>query len=380
MRLIPITILFFLLACNSDKKSPPSKIEKSAELGISHAGGFSISIFDNGIKRIEVTSPWPNSDDVFSYALIPRDRIELAQSLSFEANAIIPIPVERVIVTSTTHIPALEALGVEHSLIGFPETRYISSAKTRHLIEQGKVAELGSNESLNTEITIALEPDLVVGFGIDNKNSAYGSIESTGIPVVYNGDWTEESPLGKAEWIKFFAPFFDLETRADSIFKAIESDYLESVKLAKSVQTSPSVLSGALYKDIWYLPAGDSWAAKFMKDANANYLWGHTEGTGSLSLSLETVLSEANNADIWISPSQYSSYEELEDANDHYLIFKAFKERKVYTFARTKGVTGGLLYYELAPNRPDIVLRDLIHIFHPQLLPEYQPYFFKPLE
>ncbi len=380
MRLIPITILFFILACKSDKKSPQSKSEQPAELQISHASGFSISNFDSGIKRIEVTSPWPNSDDTFSYALIPRDRIELAQSLPFDANAIIPIPVERVIVTSTTHIPALEALGVEHSLIGFPETRYISSAKTRQRIEQGKVAELGSNESLNTEITIALEPDLVVGFGIDNQNRAYGSIQSTGIPVVYNGDWTEESPLGKAEWIKFFAPFFDLETKANSIFNAIESDYLESVKLAKSVQTSPSVLSGALYKDIWYLPAGDSWAAKFMKDANANYLWEHTEGTGSLSLSLETVLSEANNADIWISPSQYSSYTEMEDANEHYLVFRAFKERKVYTFARTKGETGGLLYYELAPNRPDLVLRDLIHIFHPQLLPEHQPYFFKPLE
>ena len=301
-------------------------------------------------------------------------------SVPFEADAIIPIPVERIIVTSTTHIPALEALGVEHTLVGFPETRYISSPKTRRCIDQGKVAELGANESLNTEISISLDPDLVVGFGIDNQNKAYRSIESTGIPVVYNGDWTEESPLGKAEWIKFFAPFFELESKADSIFNSIEANYLASVKLAKSAQKQPSVLSGALYKDIWYLPAGESWAAQFIKDANADYLWGHTKGTGSLSLSLETVLTQADNAEFWISPSQYSTYYEMEKANDHYLIFNAFKKRNIYTFARTRGETGGLLYYELAPNRPDIVLRDLIHIFHPQLLPDYQLYFFKPLE
>ena len=380
MRLLFLLTLVIITSCKREKDISTGQSQLNQKDVVSYATGFHISQLDNGIKTIKISSPWPNSESGFVYALIPRDRFGEVKSLAGKVDAVIPIPVERLIVTSTTHVPALEALGVEQKLVGFPETKYISSPKTRTRIEKGKVAELGSNELLNTEMTIALEPDLVVGFGIDGQNKAYRAIESTGIPVVYNGDWTEETPLGKAEWIKFFAPFFGLEARADSIFRAIELNYVESKKLAQSNRQRPTVLSGALYKDVWFLPAGDSWAAKFIADANADYLWKDTEGTGSLNLSLETVLNMADSADFWISPSQFTSYQEMMEANMHYLSFKPFKERKVYTFARTRGATGGLLYYELAPSRPDIVLRDLIYIFHPDLIPDYEPYFFKPLE
>jgi iron complex transport system substrate-binding protein len=109
-------------------------------------------------------------------------------------------------------------------------------------------------------------------------------------------------------------------------------------------------------------------------------LWSDTTGTGSLSLSFESVLEKAQNADFWINTSQFTTYQELDNDNAHYSQFKAYKDKKAYTFSLTKGETGGLLYYELAPNRPDIVLKDLIHIVHPELLPNHQPFFFKPLE
>ena len=176
--------------------------------------------------------------------------------------------------------------------------------------------------------------------------------------------------MGKAEWIKFFAVLFGLEEKADLIFQQIESDYLATKKLAQTAKARPTVLSGALYKDVWYLPAGRSWAARFIDDANANYLWSDSEGTGSLSLSLEAVLDLGTEADFWISPSRFISYEEMIIADEHYRRFKAFKTKKLYTFARSKGATGGLIYYEMAPGRPDLVLRDLIHIFHPELLPD----------
>ncbi|MGI9546673.1 MAG: ABC transporter substrate-binding protein, partial [Flavobacteriaceae bacterium] len=277
MRLVLLLTLLIITGCKKEKDISSGQSQETGKNNVSYATGFQISELENGIKLIRINSPWPNSEAGFVYALIPRTQLDEARSLPEEVDAVIPIPVERLIVTSTTHIPVLEAIGIEKKLIGFPETRYISSPKTRNRIHKGEVAELGSNEFLNTEITIALEPDLVVGFGIDGKNKAYKAIESTGIPVVYNGDWTEETPLGKAEWIKFFAPFFELETKADSIFKTVELSYIKFKKLAQSSQQMPTVLSGALYKDVWYLPAGESWAAKFIEDANADYLWKDTE-------------------------------------------------------------------------------------------------------
>ena len=273
----------------------------------------------------------------------------------------------------------MEALGVIDKLVGFPDTKYISSKETRKRIDKGLVKELGNNESINTEMAIALHPEVVFGFSINSQNKAYETLERSNIPVVYNGDWTEETPLGKAEWIKFFAPFFLKEQTADSIFREISDSYNTAKELAKKAKKQPTVLSGALYKDVWYLPAGKSWAAKFLADANANYPWSHTDQSGSLNLSIESVLDQGRNTEFWISPSQFTSYQEMEDASMHYRQFEAFKTKNIYTFAKTKGVTGGLLYYELAPNRPDLVLRDLIHIFHPDLLPEHELFFFKPL-
>ncbi|MBT8321777.1 MAG: ABC transporter substrate-binding protein, partial [Eudoraea sp.] len=178
----------------------------------------------------------------------------------------------------------------------------------------------------------------------------------------------------------FYAPFFGRENEANKTFTGIETAYQEARALAKKATRKPSALSGALYKDVWYLPAGDSWAAQFLEDAGANYLWKETPGTGSLSLSVEAVLERGRDAAIWVSPSQYTGYAEMAEGSRHYSQFRAFEEKKVYTFARTKGPTGGLLYYELAPAKPHEVLLDLIAIFHPELLPERELYFFKPLE
>jgi len=198
--------------------------------------------------------------------------------------------------------------------------------------------------------------------------------------VVYNGDWAEKTPLGKAEWIKFFAPFFQLEKEGNRIFKEIETAYQHAKDLASKASKRPTVMSGALYKDVWYLPGGSSWAAQFIKDANAAYLWANSDETGSLSLSWEAVLATAKEADFWVSPSQFTSYYDMSLNSEHYRQFNPFKTNNIYTFSKTTGATGGLLFYELAPQRPDLVLRDMIHIFHPELLPEYEPYFFKPLD
>ena len=374
--------LFLLLVICSCKESneKPLQISTQESNAISHANGFSIEKSDSGITVVKVSSPWPDATRELVYALVPREKLT-AVSLNRDAyDAIIPIPVNSLVVTSTTHIPALETIGVADRLVGFPDTRYISSPFTRKRVDNGQITDIGRNEAINTEMTLELKPEVIFGFSINGENATYQTLKQAGIPTVYVGDWTEDSPLGKAEWIKFYAPFFEMEKLADKEFGIIENAYQQAQELAKRASDKPSAISGALYKDIWYLPAGESWAAQFLEDAGADYLWKDTPGTGSLSLSVEAVLERGRDAAVWVSPSQYISYNEMNEGSRHYKEFKAFKEKQVYTFARTKGPTGGLLYYELAPGKPHEVLLDLIAIFHPELLPERELYFFKPLE
>ena len=154
-------------------------------------------------------------------------------------DGIIMLPIEKMVVTSTTHIPALELLNVENTLVGFPGTNYVSSEKVRARIDNKQIRELGKNEGINTEVLLDLKPNLVIGFGIDGNNKTFETIKKSGIPVIYNGDWVEGSPLAKAEWINFFGVLFNKEKEADSIFNTIEKNYLEAKLLAKQVKNQP---------------------------------------------------------------------------------------------------------------------------------------------
>ena len=307
-----------------------------------------------------------------------KDKDDFSSEETFDA--VIEVPVNNLIVTSTTHIPSLEMLNEVVKLIGFPNLDYISSKPVRQRINANKITEIGNNESVNTETVINLQPDVLIGFAVNGSNKSFTTLERAGIKVAYNGDWTETSPLGKAEWIKFFGAFFDKSAEADQIFKTIEKSYLEVKSLALNATKQPTVLSGAMWKDTWYLPQGNSWAANFLTDANANYLWKDSKGTGSLALNIESVLEKAQNADFWIGPGQFSNYQQMVDVSRAYTQFNAFQNKQVYSFSSLKGETGGVIYYELAPNRPDLVLKDLVKILHPDLLPDWELYFFRALE
>ncbi|WP_121666700.1 ABC transporter substrate-binding protein [Mesonia aquimarina] len=375
-----IIILFsciFIVACNQKNKHEKSvSTAEGKKTSINYAEGFTITDFGD-YKIINVPSPWPKAEKKFTYLLAEKNA-EIPDDVNYDQK--VTIPVQKIVVTSTTHIPSLESLGVENTLVGFPNLDYISSEKTRKLITEGEIQELGENESINTEVLLNLQPDVVIGFAVESGNKTFQTINKSGIPVIYNSDWTEADPLGKAEWIKFFGAFYGKEKLADKIFEEIENEYNSAKKLAEKAQKKPSVLSGAMYKDVWYLPHGKSWQAQFIADANASYLYKKTDGNGSLSLAFESVLVKAKQADYWIAPGAFTSYEAMKNASEHYAKFDAFQQKKIYSYAGVTGETGGVLFYELAPNRPDLVLKDLIKIFHPELLENYQPTFFKPLD
>ncbi|PNQ72516.1 ABC transporter substrate-binding protein [Hanstruepera neustonica] len=376
-KLFSLLILILLFNCKEDKGTtrelPP--LSYTSE----NARGFDIQTNEN-YAILSIKNPWPKADKTFRYALIPRENLATITLNKDEFDGIISTPVKKIVVTSTTHIPALELLNVEKTLVGFPGTNYVSSKKTRALIDSGNIRELGKNDGINTEVLLELQPEVVVGFGIDGNNKTFETIKKSGIPILYNGDWVEETPLAKAEWIKFFGVLFNKSQKADSIYNNIKKDYFDAKQLASKVKKSPTVLSGALHKDVWYLPSGTSPEAQLLKDANVNYLWKDVTGEGSLALNFEAVFSKAKQADIWLSPSYYNSLKALKDANEHYIEFSAFKNKHVYSFVNTAGPTGGVTYYEEGTSRPDLVLKDIIKICHPELLPEYKTHFFKPLQ
>ena len=368
-----IVIPFFFLQCKKET-TQTLELETGKEL-ISEAEGLSIKEFSN-FTLVTVTNTFPEATETYSYVLHKKG-IQVPDSLAELTK--IEIPIQKIIVTSTTHIPSLEMLDEEKTLKAFPNTNYISSEITRKLIDKGDVREIGNNQSLNTEVILDIQPDVIVGFSVDGDMKTYKNLERNGQKIILNSDWTEKTPLGKAEWIKFFGALYDKKEKANAEFETIEESYNKALKLAQKAEIKPTIFAGAIYEDQWFLPQGDSWAALFLKEANGNYLWSDTEGTGSLALSFETVLDKAKDADFWIGPGQFTSIEEILKDNKNYAHFKAVETKNIYSFSTKKGKTGGIIYYELAPNRPDLVIQDLIKILHPELLPDYQLYFFEKL-
>ncbi|KOY52534.1 ABC transporter substrate-binding protein [Polaribacter dokdonensis] len=368
-----IALLSILISsCKKETKKNTSNLESS--ISIKYAKGFSLKVED-GVKKLIINAPYQNTNKTFEY-IISSESLESKRKINH-----IYVPISKMVITSTTHVPMVELLGEENSIAGFPYAKYVSSEKTRALIDDGKIKEIGKESSLNTEILLDLQPDLVVGYSVSSADKSLTTIEKSGIPVIYNGDWLEETPLGRAEWIKFFGVLYNKEKEADSIFNIIEKNYLNARALASKTEKQPTILSGAIMnKDIWNLPAGDSFVAQFLKDANLNYLWQNTEGKGSLSLSFESIFDKGANADFWIAPGYFSSKEQMLQNNQIYQQFDAFKEDKIYTPSTKKGATGGIIYYELAPTRPDLVLKDLIKITNPDLLKNYELTFFEKMQ
>jgi iron complex transport system substrate-binding protein len=204
-------------------------------------------------------------------------------------------------------------------------------------------------------------------------------LQRTGVPVLLNADFLETSPLGRAEWVKFTAALLNREREGDSIFQQIVHRYDSLKGLAGGVQERPQVFSGIVYGDVWYMPGGKSWAAQFLADAGADYLWRETESAGSLPLPFEGVYARAHQAPFWINVADTRSLAALAAADNRYRRFRAWQQGQVYTYTNKTNPGGGLEYLELGYARPDLVLADLIKILHPELLPDCSLYFYQRL-
>ena len=377
-------ISFFLLTtymlsmCSPiNKKEGDRTRQELTNTNIRHAKNFKVSYQDDGTKLVDVIEPYKGAPDPLRYLLVPKAN-ELPEY--HDNRIVIRTPIETLVCTSTTHITPLDLLQVSNKLIGFPSTQYVSSEKVRKQVASGQTKELGKDNNLNTEMLIELAPEMVMSYTMTGDYSKLEPIERIGIPLVQNAEYLEETPLGRAEWLKFTALFFDKEQEADSIFSIIEKNYLDVQKAVLATENRPTILSGVVYGDTWYVPGGNSWAGKYFKDAGTHFLWKDTESAGSLQLSFEAVYEKANDAEYWIGAANYFKLEELQNTDDRYAQFDAYKNDKVYTYNARALENGGNDYFESGFSRPDIVLSDLVKILHPELLPDHELFYYRKLD
>ncbi len=375
--LIVLSIAIVLLwACGGKNSSPDEQAATpSALTDIKYADGFKVFTLGNS-TLVKVTYPFQGATSGYSYLLVPKGEDPPAHDAG---TRVVHIPLESIVCTSTTHIPLLDYLGETDKLVGFPTTDYISSEKMRRRIRQGKVVDLGVDKGLNLERLAVLNPDAVMGYTMSGDYGQFKKMEDLGIPVVINGEYLEQHPLGRAEWIKFMALFFGREKEADSVFSMIEKNYLATKELVKPGMESPTVLSGIVYGDAWFLPAGENYAAKLFKDAGCRYLWENTPGNGYLQLSFESVYEKAHDAGLWIGTGSYKSLKEISMADVRYTRFAPFRKKQIYNYDARMGEKGGNEFLELGYLRPDLILMDLVKIAHPGALPDYKLFFHRRL-
>lgn len=293
----------------------------------------------------------------------------------------VKVPVKRVASMSSVYSLMLMALGEGRSIAAIDNAEYYTDSFIRGGVRDGRILELSKGSTIEVEKTLALKPDLLLTFGMGNPESDLDAkLLAAKLPVAISLDHLEETPLARAEWIKFYACFFGKERQADSIFSLSEHKYLELTSLVAGTTNKPTVLTEIKYGDTWYVPSGRSYIANLIADAGGDYFWKDDDKTGSTPLSFETVYARARNCDVWINTYNLNSKQELLAYDPRYGLFKAFKENRVYNNNKVQNDKGYSNYWETAMLHPEDVLADLIAILYPSRLPDHRFSYYKKLE
>jgi len=359
--------IVFFYGCSSsvEHKIVPETEPKGVSEKIKYAKGFEIIHFD-GFSKLKILNSFKGNNQQFEYIIY-------ADSIQFQSSdaVLIQIPVKRMAALSSTYIPFLKLLEERNSIVGISGKNTIYDSLIYNRTNNGGIKDLGE-PTLNIEQTVVLNPDLIMGFAIDAKSmKQLIELKRFGLKVLINAEYMEESPLAKAEWIKVFGLIYNKKKVADSIFEAIESNYLKLVKQVESVENKPTVFSSAPWKGTWFVPGGNSFQAKLFKDAGAEYLWKDNKENVSLSLDFEVVLSKALTADYWLNVSNFQTLQEISEADERFELFEAYINKQVYNNTKTLTSYYGNDYWETGAARPDYILADLVHIFHPEINPKH---------
>jgi iron complex transport system substrate-binding protein len=349
------------------------------KLSVAYASGFDVEYFNN-YKLVTVTNPWQGADESFQYVLV---QCGTPAPEGYDDTQVIQVPIQSVIALSTTYLPHLETLGVVDQLVGIDSYMWTTTPSVQALIAAGEVAEVGSGSTINVEQVLDLEPDLVMAYGIGIPDyDTHPVLLDAGVTTVLNGDFVEQDPLGRTEWMKFMAIFFNREGVAVEAFDQIAQEYTEVAELAAGAAERPTVLVGGMYNGTWYISGGESYTARLLADAGADYLWADEPVVASLPLDFESVYEMAADADYWVNPdnSFWFSLEDVLASDERYGDFSAAQEGRLFNNNAIINENGGNAFFESGAANPHIVLKDLVKIFHPELLPEHELVYYRLVE
>jgi iron complex transport system substrate-binding protein len=374
--LVSVSIMLFSCTRNTTKTANDPKITEKPIL--SYAKRLKIEYID-GYSQVSVLNPWQGASNIAQtwYLISEGDKTP-----SFiDTSSVIKVPVKKIICMSTTHLSMISALDKECSVVGFSGTRFIYDPELLRYVSIGGIHEIGFDDNLNKEMILKLDPDIVMVYGIGSESAGYiAKLKEMGVKVMYNADYLETDPLGKAEWIKLMGALYSREKMADSIFRIIENEYnnLKSF-ISSNVSERPSVMLGLPFKDTWYISPGNSYISALIADAGGKYLWQDTESSVSMPTGLENVFLKSISADYWLNSGSANSLDEILSIDPRLARLRCFKNGNVFNNIKRINAGGGNDYWEGGCLKPQILLRDIASILHPGLLPSAELYYYKRL-
>ncbi len=377
--LITTIILVILPSCAGHKRENGPETAKGKNYEIVYAGRFTLEVTDS-CTIVTVRDPWQGAEGIRqTYYLVSRKK---STSIKADQSKIIYVPVEKIICMSATHLAMIHALGESSTVIAVSGTRYVYDSLISSGIKQGHVMDVGFDSGLNTELILKLSPDLIMMYGVGSESVSYtGKIEELGIKVMFDADYLEDHPLGKAEWIKLFGALYCREDMADSIFRAISESYDKiRSRVEQKARNRPNVMLGLPFKDTWYISPGNSYISRLISDSGGNYLWADTESQYAMPRSIEDVFVRSLKADYWFNTGTVSSKNEIVSLDPRLGMIPCFKSGNLYNNNKRITPQGGNDYWETGTLYPDRVLKDIASILHPDLFPGYELSYYRKLE
>ena len=371
--ILTLLCLFVLTGCVSNKKTSLEAFKQDVYTP-EYATGFKILGADNSASTlIQISNPWQGAKNVEMSYFISRNGEQAPTGFT---GPVIRAGAKRIVCMSSSYIAMLDAIGQTDRIVGVSGIDYVSNPYV--LAHKESIRDMGAE--MNYELLIGLKPDVVLLYGIgDAQTSVTDKMRELSIPYMYVGEYLEESPLGKAEWLIALSELTDSREKGIEVFREIPRRYQALKTLTESVEQRPTVMFNTPWNDSWVMPSTQSYMARLIADAGAEYIYKENSSNSSTPIGLETAYGLIQKADYWINVGSATTLEELKAVNPKFADAKAVNEKTVYNNNLRLTPTGGNDYWESAVVRPDVVLRDLIHIFHPELVSD-SLYYYRRLE